>query len=83
MGRAGKKNDALMVLAQTKFDVFLTVDRNLSFQQNLPIYDIDVIVLQAHSNRLIDLEPFVEKINEHLERVQVGTASIISIPDSK
>ncbi len=51
MGWAGVKNNQLLALAEAEFDVFITVDRNLSFQQNLPQFDIAVIVLQAPSNR--------------------------------
>ena len=35
MGWASKKNGELLVLAEAGFDVFLTVDRNLSFQQDI------------------------------------------------
>lgn len=56
---AGIKNGQLLALAEAEFDVFITVDRNLSFQQNLPQFDIAVIVLQAASNRLADLKPLV------------------------
>jgi hypothetical protein len=48
---AGVKNNQLLALSEAEFDVFITVDRNLSFPQNLPQFDIAVIVLQAPSNR--------------------------------
>ena len=35
MGWASKKNGELLVLAEREFDVFLTVDRNLAFQELL------------------------------------------------
>ena len=57
MGWAGIKNGQLLAQAQAEFDVFITVDQNLSFQQNLSQFDIAVIVLQASSNRLADLKP--------------------------
>ena len=41
------KNGALLALASQHFDVFVTVDRNLSFQQNLNAVSIAVVVLQA------------------------------------
>ena len=43
MGWATIKNGELLALAERQFDVFVTVDRNLSFQQNLPRYHIAVI----------------------------------------
>ncbi|KAM3092175.1 hypothetical protein ACKFKG_23030 [Phormidesmis sp. 146-35] len=59
MGWAGIKDGqlfALVALAEAEFDPLITVDRNLSFQQNLRQFDIAVIVLQASSNRLTDLK---------------------------
>jgi predicted nuclease of predicted toxin-antitoxin system len=51
MGWANFKNGEWLTIAQEEFDVFLTVDRNLPHQQNLPKYNIAVVVLQAKSNR--------------------------------
>ena len=56
MGWSTIKNGELLALAAKAFDVFVTVDRNLSFQQNLPAFSIAVIVLRAPSNRLADLK---------------------------
>jgi Domain of unknown function (DUF5615) len=55
MGWAGIKNGQLLTLAQSAFDIFITVDRNLSFQQHLPKFSIAVLLLVAPSNRLADL----------------------------
>ena len=74
---AGIKNGELMRLAETEFDVFITVDRNLSFQQNLPKFNIAVLVLRAKSNRLADLQPFAEKIIENLPNLEKGKAKVI------
>jgi predicted nuclease of predicted toxin-antitoxin system len=63
-GWAGVKNGELLRLAQAQFDVFVTVDRNLSFQQHLPQFSIAVIVLQAATNRLHDLRPLVPQLQQ-------------------
>ncbi|GAA6622109.1 DUF5615 family PIN-like protein [Scytonema sp. NUACC26] len=78
MGWAGIKNGQLLALAQTEFDVFITVDRNLSFQQNLPQFNITVIVLQASSNRLADLKPLVPKVLAILPTLAKGQATVVS-----
>ncbi len=44
-GWAGIKNGKLLKLGEQEFDVFITVDRNLTFQQNLQKFDLSVIVL--------------------------------------
>jgi len=63
MGWATIKNGELLALAEKEFDVFITVDRNLSFQQNLSKFGIAVLVLRAQSNRLADLKPLAPKIS--------------------
>ncbi|NJL63011.1 MAG: DUF5615 family PIN-like protein [Methylacidiphilales bacterium] len=78
VGWAGIKDGQLLVLAEADFDVFITVDRNLSFQQNLLQFDIAVIVLQASSNRLADLKPLVPKILAILGEAVKGQATVVS-----
>ncbi|MBE9229658.1 DUF5615 family PIN-like protein [Phormidium sp. LEGE 05292] len=78
MGWTGTKNGQLLTLAAAEFDVFITVDRNLSFQQNLPEFDIAVIVLQASSNRLADLKPQIPKVLAILSTAIKGQAVVIN-----
>jgi predicted nuclease of predicted toxin-antitoxin system len=66
MGWASKRNGELLALAVRQFDVFLTADRNLSYQQDLSSFDIAVVVLVARSNRLDDLRPLVPRVLETL-----------------
>ena len=76
---AGIKNGVLLTLAENEFDVFITVDRNLSFQQNLPKFNIAVLVLHATSNRLADLKPLVPQILSTLPTLITGDAKHIGI----
>ena len=78
MGWAAKKNGEPLKLAETEFDVFLTVDRNLAFQQNLSQFDISVLVLHAASNRLANLKPLVPRILSLLSTLIKGKAETIS-----
>ena len=59
MGWASRRNGELLALAQADFDVFLTVDRNLSFQQDTGRFDVAVVVLVAKGNRHSDLQPLI------------------------
>ena len=79
MGWAGIKNGALLTLAEKEFDVFVTVDRNLSFQQNLPKFNIAVLVLHAPSNRLADLRPLAPKMLSILPTLAKGQAEHVGI----
>lgn len=69
---AGIKNGELLSLAERDFDIFITVDRNLSFQQHLPKFDIAVILLHAKTNKLIDLKMLVPKIIAILPKAKKG-----------
>ena len=66
-GWAGIKNGKLLALAATEFDVFVTVDKNLSFQQNIEMLPIPVIVLHAHSNELKFLLPLMPQLQRLVE----------------
>lgn len=79
MGRAGVKNGDLLSLAEKEFDVFITVDRNLSFQQNLPEFNLAILVLHATSNRLADLKPLAPKILSMLPKLAKGQAEHVGI----
>ena len=53
-GWASIQNGALLRLAEQKFDVFLTNDQNLEYQQNVKKLDLAIVVLVAATN---DIEP--------------------------
>ena len=61
-GWSGIKNGKLLVLAEVAFDVFLTVDQNLKYQQNLKAFNIGVILLMARNNRLKTLLPLMPEV---------------------
>lgn len=57
-GLAGKKNGELLSLAtRAGFEVFVTLDRGIEFEQNLSRGGISVVLIRAKSNRLADLIP--------------------------
>jgi PIN like domain len=73
MGWAGKKNGELLALmAGAGFEVLLTVDQNLRYQQNLTGSAVAVVVMVASSNRLPDLIPLVSKVEAALSGIQPG-----------
>ena len=74
-GWAGIQNGELLRLAQAQFDVFVTVDRNLSFQQHLPQFTIAVIVLHAPTNRLKDLRPLIPQLQRMVLSAPNGQVS--------
>lgn len=75
MGWSTIKNGELLALASQEFDVFVTVDRNLSFQQNLVSFSVAVIVLRARTNRLADLRLLIPELLSAIETAKPGLAT--------
>jgi predicted nuclease of predicted toxin-antitoxin system len=78
MGWSGIKNGKLLALAQEEFDVFLTADRNLSFQQNTIKFQIAVVVLVAGSTQLNKTLPLMPRVLALLPRLTPGQVATIS-----
>ena len=79
MGWASIKNGELLTLAALHFDVFVTVDRNLSFQQHLASFSIAVIVLSARTNRLADLRPLVPQLLSAIVSTPSGVVRVMGL----
>jgi hypothetical protein len=72
MGWSGKSNGELPdLLAQNGFDVLLTADKNIRFQQALHKSRVTVILLLAQDNRLHTLKPLLPKVVERLNRAKL------------
>lgn len=67
-GWAGIKNGDLLRLAEKEFEAFLTVDRDISMQQDLTTFNLAVILIRSRSNRLEDIRPLVPELLEALDR---------------
>lgn len=79
MGWSGIKNGKLLALAvDEKFDVFLTADRNLAFQQNLTQFAIAIVVLEAKGIRLREALPLIPKVLSLLPSLLPGTVTRVS-----
>jgi Domain of unknown function (DUF5615) len=76
-GFAGLKNGALLRVADASFDVLITVDRNIPYQQNLIGLNIAIMILIAKSNRYDDLKPRVPQALHALKSVQPGSVVLV------
>ena len=79
MGWAGKRNGELLQLAGERFDVFLTVDRNLRYQQNLLKLPISIVLLAVPHNSIEAILPLLDKAKAAFERI--GTKELIIVGD--
>ena len=78
-GWLGISNGQLLALAAAEFDVFVTVDRNLPFQQHLAKFDIAVILLRAKTNRIADLIALVPELVSVMPNAKSGVVTPISL----
>jgi len=62
----------LLKLASESFDAFITIDQNLTSQQNLQQIDLMIIFLIAQDNRLDTLKPLMIEVNQALESLNQG-----------
>jgi hypothetical protein len=76
-GWAGLMNGVLLSTAASRFDVLLTADKNMQYQQNLATLPMAVLVMRARSNRLVDLEPLMPKVAEACTRLAPRTLSVV------
>jgi len=78
-GWLGISNGQLLALAAVEFDVFITVDRNLPFQQHLPKFDIAVILMRAKTNRIADLIALVPELVSVMPNSKSGVVTPIGL----
>jgi len=69
-GWGSKKNGELLTLAEGRWDVFLTSDRNIKYQQNMTGRSISILILCAKSNRMKDLLPLLPACAQALLSIQ-------------
>ena len=74
-GWTGISNGALLARAQEKFNVLLTVDRNLTFQQHIPKFRIAVVVMHCTTNRLSDLVTLVPALQHTIPNAPAGVVT--------
>jgi len=68
MGWANLSNGSLLAQARQSFGVFVTVDQNLQFQQNLKTLPLPVVLLVAPDNRFETLAPYAPTLLRVLEQ---------------
>jgi predicted nuclease of predicted toxin-antitoxin system len=72
IGLGSKKNGELLALAEGKWDVLLTNDKNIKYQQNMAGRTIAILILSSNSNRLSDLLPLIPACARALISIQSG-----------
>jgi predicted nuclease of predicted toxin-antitoxin system len=71
-GYGSKKNGELLTLAEGRWEVLLTSDRNIKYQQNMTGRSVSILILRAKSNRMKDLLPLMPACAQALPSIQPG-----------
>jgi hypothetical protein len=77
VGPEKRKNGELLSVAETAFDVLVTVDTNLRYQLNLASRKIAIVVLQSSSNRLEHLRQYFSVCALAIEKIKPGEVVVI------
>ena len=74
----GTKNGELLAAAERlSFDLFITIDQGIVYQQNLACRKIAILVLRPKTSRLVDLLPLAPECLAQMQSVAPGELRII------
>jgi predicted nuclease of predicted toxin-antitoxin system len=73
LGWAGVTNGELIARAERSFDVLVTMDTGLAYQQSVANHRIAIVILRARSNRLADTRPLMPQLLSALKKIVPGT----------
>lgn len=75
---SGIKNGKLMAFCvENNFDILVTIDKNLMFQQNLDQYFVTVVVLNCQTSKIEELVTFLPSFKSQINKFQKQKAYII------
>ena len=77
-GWAGLKNGDLLRRVNGAFDVLITGDQSLQYQQNLESISFGIVVISAPNNRVETVVAMVDAIRSAAESVPPGTAVTVA-----
>lgn len=80
-GFAGLKNGKLLTAAESRgFDVLLTIDRNMNYQQNISRYSLVLVVFNAFRSNVKYLAPLVPIFLKQSNSFEKGKTYVIEMP---
>jgi hypothetical protein len=78
MGWKSIKNGELLALAEAQFDLFITADQGLAYQQNLR--DRRIAILELSTNKLRAIEAAAVQFREAVETIRGAEVRLLEIP---
>ena len=77
LGWAGVTNGELIARAEGTYDILVTMDSGLAYQQSVVNHSLAIVILRARSNRLADTRPLMPGLLSNLENIAPGTITKI------
>ena len=78
LGLSGIKNGKLMTYCvENEFDILLTIDKNLMYQQNLDKYPVTIVVLNSFTSKIEELITFLPSFKMQVDKLEKNQAYII------
>lgn len=77
-GFAGKTNGELLLLAEHKYEVFVTLDKGVQFQQNMAGRKFGIILIRVKSSRVSDILPHIPACLVAIRSIRPGQVIQIS-----
>ena len=71
-GFGSKENGELLALAEGSYDVLITIDKNIRYQQHMTGRRIAIMIIRAYSNDISDIEPRIPEALIALQSIQPG-----------
>jgi hypothetical protein len=68
----GLRNGALLQAATGRFDILITVDENIPYQQTIRSFTIAILIIVAKSNAYVALKPLMPQALEALKQIKPG-----------
>lgn len=76
-GWSAFKNGELLRRASVTFEVLVTIDQRMRYQQNVARLPIAVVVIEVPDTRLIHLRPLVPRLREAIESIPPGEVVVV------
>ena len=76
-GLSSYTNGRLLRRIAGDFDVFITIDKSIQYQQNLSTHDVAVVLLRVPSNDIADIEPKIPKLFARWSELQPGRLLVV------
>jgi hypothetical protein len=76
-GLSSYTNGQLLRRIAGNFDVFITVDKSIQYQQDLAAFEMAFVLIRVRSNDIADIEPLIPLLLSRWDEIKAGTLLII------